>query len=120
MSNPYDKPSAGPIEPNVSDLYKRSVVNRSSALSDILDAIERSDGNLDKAGEILGVSGRTIRRWIKRNRSITKKAESMMAPPGPKPKKTRKKKSEKEKQNSSIERDIRNLIREMIEESLET
>lgn len=118
MSNPYDKPSAGPIEPNVSDLYKRSVVNRSSALSDILDAIERSEGNLDKAGEILGVSGRTIRRWIKRNRSITKKAESMMAPPGPKPEK--KKKTKKEKQNSSIERDIRNLIREMIEESLET
>jgi len=119
MSNPYDKPSAGPIEPNVSDLYKKSVVNRSSALSDILDAIERSNGDLDKAGEILGVSGRTIRRWIKRNRSITKKAESMMAPPGPKPK-PKKKKSKKEKQNSSIERDIRNLIREMIEESLET
>ena len=118
MSNPYDKPSAGPIEPNVSDLYKKSVVNRSSALSDILDAVERSDGDLDKAGEILGVSGRTIRRWIKRNRSITKKAEEMMAPPGPKPKKTRKKKLKK--QNSSIERDIRNLIREMIEESLET
>lgn len=115
MSNPYDKPSAGPIEPNASDLYKDSVINLPDALSKILDAIKTSDGQLDDAGKKLKVSGRTVRRWINRNKSITAAAKDLMAPPGPKPKK-----SKKEKQNSSIERDIRNLIREMIEESLET
>jgi len=111
MSNPYDLKSAGPPDPHITDWTERYIKNPPAARAEMRNAINAADGSLPDAAKDLGMSPRHLHRLVKRVPGIEGKVE--LAQPGPKPKKRRKKKT-----NDSIERSIRNLIREMIEESM--
>lgn len=109
MSNPYDLKSAGPPDPHITSWTEKYIKNPPAAKAEMRNAINNADGSIPDAAKDLDMSPRHLHRLIKRVPGIEGKVD--LAPPGPKPKKKRK------KTNDSIERSIRNLIREMIESS---